>query len=657
MWGDDYEFGGPERRNPRERFARNQAERKEYEEHLLRAVEVRQPSGPLWEEIKNRNPDIPERDLILAASAGLDYIWSGVVRLKDEKTDSDIDLPITDEHADRVIDHTAEAPFAQNVGKIKGRNYVFITDHTKEREITDFGRKERVVSAEDEYQEVGVLPGDRSALSVLKLKRRSRDFRKLQGYKSLFSFPTAPGTARPPIELYRQTERDIPNEDSRQRYTNNVERNLEMTNLAGAAWKMRYQLFIWSGIHITDEQFAARMKEVDQAYKDDVAARQLGPHLQDWWYTLQDQGFDATKSVEKAQMGVLLQLAKEAQSVKKPVNFMKLVEVKSEETKTLIDEFKDYPGFRMWAGETIGYAKRAGHSDRIQTRTYEPYDEIIDRDAEKRRTPEFTAAVQQFSPADQEYLKNPEPKYKPTKYDEIIEKLEASVEAGLGPDRTAILRTITRRERDPEHGSARNEAFLTSVLHDHPELKDTDMLKNNPAVIARSSIVPALLLGSRYIVSIGYAEAGRKYENVPKSEYDNWKSEVEKIAKVVNKPVEQLSKTKQVDDSLAVEIDFGQRPETVIFDYVSLPFPNYGDPRVLYDTPKIRDLAPSLISDFNFEEADLLRRQMPKGSLAISTGKTRGYIGETPEKVLRSFKLLKLPNYPAEEEFTLAIKE
>lgn len=40
MWGDDYEFEGSGRRNPRERYARSQAERKEYEEHLLRAVEL-----------------------------------------------------------------------------------------------------------------------------------------------------------------------------------------------------------------------------------------------------------------------------------------------------------------------------------------------------------------------------------------------------------------------------------------------------------------------------------------------------------------------------------------------------------------------------------------------------------------------------------------
>lgn len=649
MWGDDYEFGGRDHRNPRERFAQSQAERKEYEEHLLRAVEVRQPSGPLWDEIKKRNPDIPERDLVLASAAALDYFWSGVVRLKDEKTDSDIDLPITDEHADRVIDHTEEAPFAQNVGRIRGKNYTLITAHTRIEE--ESGR--RIVRESDEYQEIGVLPGDRSALSILKLKRRSRDFRKLQGYKSLFSFPSAPGTARPPIEYYRQMETEPMSEDLRQGTTRKFERNLEMTSLAGAAWRMRYELFIWSGIHITDEQFTARMHEVDQAFKADEVARKLGPYTQDWWYALQD----SDQSAEKAQMGVLLQLAREAQGVKKPVNLMKLVEVKSEETKTLIDEFKDYPGFRMWAGEIIGQAKRAGHSDRIQTKTYEHYDEIIDSEGEKRRIPEFVAAIGQFFQADQEYLKNPELKYKPTEYDTIIEKLEGNVEAGLGPDRITILRSITHRERKPEHDSVRHEAFFISVLHDHPELKDTELLRNNPAVLARSSIVPALLLGARYIVSIGYAEAGRKYEHVPESEYDKWKLEVEKIAKIVNKPVEQLSKNEKVDDSLAVEIDFGQGSETVIFDYVGLPFPNYGDPRSVYDTPKVRDLAPSLITDFNFEEADTLRRMMPKGSLVISTGETRGFIGETPEKVLRGFKLLNIPSYLAGEKYTLARKE
>ncbi|MBI4049628.1 MAG: hypothetical protein HY395_02310 [Candidatus Doudnabacteria bacterium] len=655
MWGDDYEFGGREHRNPRERFARSQAERKEYEEHLLRAVEVRQPSGPLWEEIKKRNPDIPERDLILAASAGLDYIWSGVVRLKDEEADSDINLPITDEHADRIIDHTEDAPFAQNVGRIKGRNYVFITSHTKVQEVEDMGYRSRAVSASDEYQEIGIVPGDKSALSILKLKRRSRDFRKLQGYKSLFSFPNAPGTARPPIEFYRQMETEPISERLREKTVRNHERNLAMRTLAGAAWKMRYELFIWSGIHITDEQFSARMREVDQAFKDDVAARKLGPHIQDWWYALQD----SDQSAEKAQMGVLLQLAREAQGVKKSVNLMRLVEVKSEETKALIDEFKDYPGFRVWAGETLGYSKRAGHSDRIQTRTYEPYDEIIDRDAEKRRTPEFTAAIQQFSSTDQEYLKNPEPKYEPTEFDAVIEKLEGNVEASLSPDKVAILRMMTHRERMPEYDSVRYEAFVISILNDHPELKDTETVQNNPSVLSRDprAIATALLLGSRYIVSIGYAEPGVKYEHVPESEYDKWKLEVEKIAKILNRPIEQLAANKKVGDSLAIDIDFGQGPETVMFDYIGLPFPNYGDPRAIYDTPKVRDIRPGLITDFNFEEGDFLRNKMPKGSLVVTASKTQGYYGETPEKVLRGYKLFDLPSYSKDAEFTVARKE
>ncbi len=650
MWGDDYEFE-PDRRNPRERFARSQAERKEYEEHLLRAVEVRQPSGPLWEEIKKRNPDIPEKDLILALSAALDYVWSGVVRLKEEKTDSDIDLPITDEHADRIIDHTDDAPFAQNVGRIRGRNYVFITAHTKEEE--EFGR--RIVRESDEYQEIGVVPGDRSALSVLKLKRRSRDFRKLQGYKSLFSFPTAPRKARPPIEYYREMEKQPMSEDLRQSTTHNYERNLEMRNLAGAAWKMRYELFIWSGIHITDEQFASRMQEVDQAFKADEKARNLGPYNQDWWYALQD----SDQSAEKAQMGVLLQLAREAQGVKKSVNLMKLVEVKSEETKALIDEFKDYPGFRMWAGETIGYAKRAGHSDRIQTKTHEPYDEIIDRDGEKRRTSKFVAAIQQFSQADQEYLKNPEPKYKPTEFDGVIERLEGNVEASLSPDRVAILRMMTRRERMSEYDSVRYEAFVVSVLNDHPELKDTEAVQNNPAVLSRDpgAITTALLLGSRYIISIGYAEPGVKYQGVPESEYNQWKLAVEKIAKTLNRPVEQLASNKKVDDSLAVEIDFGNGTETVMFAYIGLPFSKYGDPQIVYNTQKVRDITPGLITHFNFEEADFIRTKMPKGSLVISQSKTQGYYGETPEKVLRGYKLLDLPSYSKEQDYTVARKE
>src|SRR6185503_19181721 len=130
-------------------------------------------------------------------------------------------------------------------------------------------------------------------------------------YKSLFSLPSAPQIISQVMP--RETLATV--EDTLE---------LEMTTLLGPTWQLRYELWMWAGIQITDEQFRDRMLEVDKAF---------GQPNHRWYQDLyltrtgSERNLDTNQTKARIQIGVLLQLAGEAQGKPKPENITKLVDM------------------------------------------------------------------------------------------------------------------------------------------------------------------------------------------------------------------------------------------------------------------------------------------------------------------------------------------
>ncbi len=501
---------------------------REFAEFMLRRNVVR-PEGPFWEEVRERNRDIPEEDLIFAMSALLDYVWSGVVQIKrDGDRDSYVDVTRKDDERisllEKNLEHNhEEAPLAQDVGRIRGVNYVFIRDFLK-KEKGEYG-----VYRSDEYHEFGAIPGDPDSLLLLETKRKSRNFRNLEAYRPLFSFPIGE----------QSTNRG------------------DIKRLCGVAAKMRFELFLWSGITITDEEFADFIEEIVGVVSPEMV-RSLRSSTQE--------------KLACVQMIVLLRLVRDRlNGGRDKDNLADLVDIKSDHAVQLIRDFRDYPGFRIWASSMLGTDRSA---KRTSVDTFDEHAEGVDRmrESEDRGQALFIDTLQQFSQADQQYLKKPEKP--PSVYREMMEHLRAELYNKFDQDQKKVFDLAMSEEtsRNLSGNNERYKALFASVLWDHPEIGNLfkrDVENFFPAVVSGLPCFMAMpiLFSSKNIIF-----RGRWYQDdyLRNSNYALWKEEVEAIAISLGVPVSQYRPDSGTRDVLSVTPTDGV---PIYFRYVEM-----GDP-------------------------------------------------------------------------------